>query len=227
MKRFLVFVSVCAACGGGGDDETYDPQIDPAHFVATVDNQYFPLVPGTVFEYMVQESGEHVVVTVTSDTKVILGVTCVVVHDVADIGGTVIEDTYDWYAQDDQGNVWYMGEDTTAYDGAMTNKEGSWEGGVAGAKPGIVMEGTPQVGDVYRQEYYPGEAEDQGEVLGLNESITVPFGTFTGCVKTKDFSELEPEVVENKWYCPGLGQVAAIAVMGAPEHEELIAVATP
>src|SRR5262249_22301658 len=175
---------LCVVVGCGDD---YNPTIEPAHFVAGIDNPFFPLVPGTVFDYGVQETGETVRVTVTSDTKVVMGVPCIVVHDVASAGGKVIEDTYDWYAQDDQRNVWYFGEDTTEYDSTGgTDKEGSWQGGVDDAKPGIVMLGTPTVGTRYRQEYLAGEAEDEGEVLALDASVTVAYGAFTGCVQTRD-----------------------------------------
>jgi len=161
---------------------------------------------------------------VTSDTKVILGVTCVVVHDVVSSGGQVVEDTYDWYAQDDTGTVWYMGEDTTEMDAGMISKEGSWEGGVDGAKPGKIMPGTPQVGDRYRQEYLEGEAEDEGEIVDLNASITVPYGSFTGCIRTRDFTALEPDVEENKFYCPPVGIVRSIMTKGGAETEDLVAV---
>jgi len=222
-KLVLLAVSLAAACGG--DD--YNPTIDPAHFVSGVDNQFFPLVPGTVFDYDVQETDEMVKVTVLSETKLIKGITCVVVHDVASSGGQVVEDTFDWYAQDDKGNVWYMGEDTTAFDAGMTSKEGSWEYGKSGALPGIVMEGTPKIGDTYRQEFLEGEAEDEGEVLSLDASVTVPYGSFTGCVQTRDFTKLDPEVEENKYFCPGVGQVRAMITKGGAEHEDLIAVAKP
>src|ERR1044072_6974306 len=160
-KLGLCLLGLAAACGG--DD--YNPTIDLAHCVAGVSNPWFPLVPGTVFDYKVQETTETVKVTVLSETKVIEGITCVVVHAVASSGGQIVEDTFDWYAQDDAGNVWYMGEDTTAFDGGAMSKEGSWEYGVDGALPGIVMKGAPEVGDTYRQEYRKGEAEDEREVL--------------------------------------------------------------
>jgi hypothetical protein len=221
-KRSLVMLIV-VGCGG----ESYDPSIDPAHFVTGVDNKYFPLVPGTIFDYDVLETDESVRVTVTTQTRVVMGVTCTVVHDVASSGGVVVEDTYDWYAQDEGGSVWYFGEDTTAFEGGATSKEGSWEGGVDGAKPGIVMLGTPQVGARYRQEYLEGEAEDEGEVLSLDASVTVPYGSFTGCVQTRDFTALEPDVEENKYYCPMVGEVRAMVTKGGAEHEDLIAVTKP
>jgi hypothetical protein len=222
IMRSLLVASL-AACGG----ESYNPTIDPAHFVTGVDNAYFPLVPGTVFEYDVQETDETVTVTVTAETKVVMGITSMVVRDIAKSGGVVVEDTYDWYAQDDQGNVWYMGEDTTAFDGGMTSKEGSWEAGVDGAKPGIIMKGAPKIGDRYYQEYYAGEAEDEGEVLAIDASVTVPYGSFTGCVRTRDFTALEPEVEENKYYCPSVGQVRAMITKGGTEHEDLVSVTRP
>jgi hypothetical protein len=222
-KLAVMLLGVAVGCGG--DD--YNPTIDPAHFVAGVDNPFFPLVPGTVFEYDVVESDETVIVTVKNETKVIMGVSCVVVHDVARSGGAVVEDTFDWYAQDDQGNVWYMGEDTTAFEGGMTSKEGSWQAGVDGAKPGIVMMGAPTPGEPYYQEFYEDEAEDQGQVIAIDAAVTVPYGSFTGCVQTRDFTELDPDVEENKYYCPGVGQVRAMITKGGAEHEDLIAVTKP
>lgn len=210
------------ACG-----DPYDPKIDPAHFVSGVDNRYFPLVPGTVLDYDVLETTETTRTTVTADKKVIMGVTCVVVHDVASSAGQVVEDTYDWYAQDDTGTVWYFGEDTTAMDAGTISKEGSWQAGVNGAKPGKIMPGSPHVGDRYRQEYLAGEAEDEGEILDLNAAVTVPYRSFTGCIKTRDFTALEPDVEEDKYYCPGVGVVRSIATKGGPETEDLVAVTSP
>jgi hypothetical protein len=223
MKLFAFVVAAAVGCGGS----SYDPKIDPAHFVSGVDNQYFPLVPGTVFQYRVQETNEEVTVTVTSETKLVMGVTSMVVRDTARSGGQIVEDTYDWYAQDDQGSLWYMGEDTTEFDGSATSKEGSWEGGLDGALPGKIIPGSPHVGDTYRQEYYEGEAEDMGEILSLDASVTVAAGSFTGCLQTRDYSALEPEIEENKWYCRGTGQVRAIATKGGAETEDLISVMHP
>jgi hypothetical protein len=200
----------------------YNPTIDPANFVAAVSNPYFPLVPGTTFRYRSED--EEITVSVTHDTKVILGVTCTVVHDVAMVDGETAEDTFDWYAQDKDGNVWYFGEDTKAFENGQVSTEGSFEAGVDGAKPGIVIEGHPMVGDTYRQEYAPGVAEDRGEVLSLTESVTVAFGSFTNCLKTKDFTDLEPNHVENKVFCPNVGQVLAVAVQGGSDREELVSI---
>jgi hypothetical protein len=187
----------------------YHPRIDPANFQATVDNPYFPLVPGTSFKF-VEKLGKRVsedVVTVTHDTKVILGVTCVVVHDRLTKKGVVKEETFDWYAQDKQGNVWYFGEDTKELNAhGKVSTGGSWEAGVNGAQPGIMMMGRPAPGAPYRQEYQKGVAEDMGQVVAVNDSVTVPYGTFTGCVRTKDSSMLEAGT-EKKWYAKGIGVV--------------------
>jgi hypothetical protein len=189
--------------------QAYNPRINPADFQTTIDNPWFPLVPGTTFIYREQIGGSknENVVTVTSETKVIMGVTCVVVNDIVKEKDVIIEETTDWYAQDKEGNVWYFGEATKEYQarGKVITK-GSWEAGVNGAKPGIIMKGNPVPGEPYRQEFLAGEAEDMGQVIAVNESVTVPYGKFTGCVKTKEWSMLEPGS-ENKWYARGVGNI--------------------
>jgi hypothetical protein len=230
MKRLLVVLSVLvAACGSSvgtpPSSAGYDPKIDPANFVSLVDAPMYPLKPGTVWQYTVNKAGatERVVITVTHETKKILGVTTTVVHDVVTEGGQITEDTWDWYAQDRDGNVWYFGEATTKTEGGRSSTEGSWQAGVNGAKPGMIMEAHPKVGDLYRQEYAPGIAEDRAEILSLSESVTIRTGSFTGCLKTKDFSALIPDLVENKVFCSGVGQVLVVHVKGPVEREELVA----
>lgn len=185
----------------------YQPRIDPAEFQAIVDNPYFPLVPGTTFKF-IEKSGKHTSeneVTVTTDTKVILGVTCVVVRDVLREKGVLKEDTCDWYAQDRQGNVWYFGEDTKEFhSNGKVDTEGSWEAGVGKGQPGIIMWGNPVPGAPYRQEYGPGHAEDMGQVVAVNDSVSVPYGSFGGCVRTKEWSLLEAGT-DKKWYARGVG----------------------
>ena len=231
----VLFVAGCGSesdngnDGNSDDDSAYNPDIDPADFVAGIDNPFMPLVPGTTRTYETEsdEGLETVVVTVTDETKVIMGVTCVVVRDTASLEGSVIEDTYDWFAQDVDGNVWYFGEDTAEYaNGEIVSTEGSWEAGVGGALPGIVMESDPQVGDIYRQEYLAGEAEDMAEVLSLDESVTVPYGSFDHCLMTKDWTPLEPGIVEHKYYCLNVGEVLAEVVEGGSEREELVNITT-
>lgn len=196
--------------GAGAGAEDYDPLIDPADFVDGVDNPFFPLTPGAKYTYQGEtpEGTETIEVVVTDEAREILGIMCTVVRDTLTLDGELIEDTFDWYAQDRDGNVWYMGEDSKEYeDGAVVSTAGSWEAGVDGAKPGIIMQANPQVGQVYRQEFYEGEAEDMGEVVSPAEAVTVPAGSYEGCLKTKDFTPLEPDVVEYKYYCPGIGVV--------------------
>ena len=231
----LAIVAVTAlACSGGGKKASpttapYAPTIDPAAFTDQITNQYFPLTPGMTYVYEGSADGvaEHNEVTVTRDTKMILGVRCVVVHDTVTQDGEVVEDTLDWYAQDSEGNVWYFGEDTKEYEnGVVTSTAGSWEAGVDGAQPGIVMKASPQVGDEYRQEYYAGEAEDMAKVLSISDAKTVPAGSYTDVVETEDFSPLEPDIVERKYYAPGIGFVYSTRVQGGQEETELVSITT-
>jgi hypothetical protein len=195
----------------------YDWTIAAANFVSTVDNPYFPLVPGTVLTYEGTSDGEREVITihVTHETKRILGVTCVVVRDTVKVSGELKEDTFDWYAQDVDGNVWYMGEDTKEYEnGKVSTTAGSWEAGVNGALPGVIMPAHPEVGLAYTQEHYAGEAEDKGKIVAVGERVTVPFGSFDEVVVTEDWTPLEPAVREHKSYAPGVGVVFEEIVRG-------------
>ncbi len=214
--QFAARQEICKTLGGA----PYNPIINPADFVG-VDyiknhpNQYFPLKPGTIYVYDgdTEKGNEQVVVTVTDQTKVILGVTCIVVRDTGTVDGKLAEDTIDWYAQDISGNVWYFGENALEYneDGLIVSLGGSWIAGVDGAKPGIIMKANPQVGDLYRQEFALGVAEDMAQVLALNQSTRVTAGTtYNNCVETKDFSPLEPDAVEHKFYAPGVGNVQTV-----------------
>jgi hypothetical protein len=229
---FLILIITGVGAGGISCEEgctpdpTYNPSINPGDFVAGVDNPLFPLVPG--MKYVYHGGGETTEVTVTDGTKQILGVTSIVVRDVVSVGGEIIEDTYDWYAQDKEGNVWYFGEDTKEYkDGQLVSTEGSWEAGVDGAKPGIVMHRTqPATGVPYRQEYYACKAEDMAEIVSLNESVTVSYGSFDNCLQTREFTPLEPGVSEYKYYAPGVGLVLEVGVQSGA-RTELIEVTTP
>src|SRR5689334_21020882 len=158
---------------------TYAPTIDPADFVRGVDNRYFPLKPGTTFHYKgVQEDGKTPQsddAVVTKRGKTILGVKATVVQDSVYQRGKLIERTFDWYAQDKYGNVWYMGElAREVKHGRLVKAGDSWQAGARGAKAGIIMPGNPQPGDQYRQEYYPGHALDQARVLGPGGTVKVP-----------------------------------------------------
>ena len=152
-----------------------------------------------------------------------MGVSTTVVRDTVTVDGELIEDTYDWYAQDHEGNVWYFGEETAEYeDGEIVSTAGAWEAGVDGALPGIAMEADPTVGDSYRQEYYPGEAEDMAEVVQTGVSGEVAFGAFDDLIVIEEWTPLEPEVVEEKSYAPGVGVVLETTVQGGSGRIELI-----
>jgi hypothetical protein len=207
----VLALSVAAACTAFGIRKAdYHPQIQASEFKPVIDNPYYPLVPGTVLKYEENDNGEikEDTVTVTNETKTIMGVTCVVVHDVVTMNGRVAEDTYDWVAQGSDGAVWYFGEDTKEISaGGLVSTLGSWESGKGGGQPGILMPANPTPGgQPYRQEYGPGAAEDMGQIVAVNETVTVPAGTFTGCVKTKEWSLLEAGH-EFKWYAKGVGVV--------------------
>jgi hypothetical protein len=221
-----VRLKICRVMG----ENAYNPVINPTDFVAVIDNPYFPLTPGTtyIYEGTTEKGNEHNEVFVTHNTKEILGVTCVEVRDTVTVDGVLVEDTLDWYAQDKDGNVWYLGENAKELEGGLiVSLEGSWIAGVDGAKPGIIMKANPQVGNLYRQEFALGVAEDMAKVLSLNESVTVPFppGSFTNCLKTKEFTPLEPDAVENKFYAPGIGNIQTVDVETG-NHIDLIDIIT-
>ncbi len=208
-------------------ESPYAPTIDPANFVTEIDNPFFPLKVGTVriYEGQTDKGFEHVEVTITSETKQIMGVTCVVVKDIVTIDSVLEEETFDWYAQDKDGNVWYFGENTKKYESDGTfSTEGSFEAGVDGALAGIIMQGKPQLGSVYREEYYLGHAEDEAEIVSLSETLKVPYGYYNEVLKTKNTTRLEPSLLENKYYARGIGSVLEIDVSGGSGKVELIEV---
>ncbi len=212
----------------GTTQQAYAPHINPAEFTTKIDNKYFPLKPGTTFVYRGNSGGnpERDVMSVTSDTKKVMGVKCVVVDDRVWAGGKLTEKTFDYYAQDKKGNVWYFGEDTKEYkNGKMVSTKGSWEAGKAGAKPGIIMQAHPEVGKSYRQEYHKGVAEDMAKVIDINGSAKVPFGSFDHhSLLTKEWSPLEPGVVEHKYYAAGVGDVKEVTTKGPSETLKLVSV---
>jgi hypothetical protein len=208
-----------------GDGGNYAPTVDPTDFVDGIDNAYLPFTPGSRWVYEGTSDGESetVEVTVTPERREVMGVSTVVVRDTVTVGGALVEDTFDWFAQDKEGNVWYFGEEVEDYEnGKVASTAGSWEAGVDGALPGIVMPATPAVGDAFRQEYFAGEAEDMFEILGLDESVQVPFGTFEGVLVTEDWSPLEPDVVESKYYARGVGKIKEEKVAGGEGVAELV-----
>ncbi|HEX6300216.1 MAG TPA: hypothetical protein VF148_07115 [Acidimicrobiia bacterium] len=217
--------------GAGSDyglpqgDETVD--LEPSEFTVEIDNPYWPMEPGSQWVYReIDEDGNalEVVVTVTADTKEIAnGVTARVVRDTVTEDGELIEDTFDWYAQDSAGAIWYLGEDTAEFeDGEITSTAGSFEAGADGALPGIIMPAKPADEMRYRQEYYQGEAEDNGEILSIHEQAEVPAGHYEDAILTKDTITIEPDVLEYKLYARGVGPVLVFGVSGEGGREELI-----
>jgi hypothetical protein len=188
-----------------------------------IDNSYMPLSPGTTFVYdgKTENGNEHNEVNVSSVTKTILGVECVEVKDTVLVDGVLEEATLDWYAQDKSGNVWYFGEDSKEYqEGGVVSTAGSWEAGVNGALPGIVMQAHPAIGDNYRQEYYKGEAEDWASVLSLTESATVGTGAYSQVLVTNEWSGLDnPPVYEHKYYAEGVGFIMTKYIAGGFEMQ--------
>ena len=213
----------------GSDDlpQGNDPvALEPEDFTTKIDNPYFPLEPGTRWTYLeTDEKGEElkVVVVVTRETrKMANGITVRVVRDTVTQNGKVVEDTNDWYAQDAEDNVWYMGEDTAEFEnGKISSRHGSFEAGVDGALPGIIMPADPESGISYRQEYYKDQAEDNGEILSTNEMADVPFGHFEDMLLEKNTITIEPDVLEYKLYAKGVGMVLALGISGGGGREEL------
>jgi hypothetical protein len=205
--------------------------IRPADFSADITNRYWPMKPGTRWTYReIDEEGKQlrVVITATPVTrKLANGVTARVLRDTVTEEGELIEDTFDWYAQYSDGSVWYMGEDTAEFEGGeVKTKKGSWEAGRDGALPGIIMPAHPRDGMKYRQEYYRGQAEDNGEILSVEEQAEVPAGHYEDAVLTKDTITIEPDVLEYKLYAPGVGPVLVFGVSGGGGREELLDVGT-
>ena len=203
------------------------PEFDPENFAGDeIDNPYFPLKPGTRFIHRGESEGAPTrdVMIVTRQTKEILGVTTTVIHHLNYEEGILIEDTFDWFAQDKDGNVWYFGEDTKELDedGNVISTEGSWEAGVDGALAGIIMLADPQVGDTYSQEFAPDVAEDMAEVIGFEDNVCVRYGCFDNVLVTKEWTPLEPDIVEHKYYAQGVGFIFGIMVEGGEEQTELV-----
>ena len=223
---------VLAACGsggsGGGGMTPPTPEFDAADFTAAsadITHPYFPLVVGTlsVFEGTTDEGFEHIEVEVLDQTRTILGVACRVVHDVVKVDGVVVEDTYDWYAQDEDGNVWYMGEDSSEIEnGMVVSKDGSWEAGVDDAYPGYQMPALLVVNDEYYQEWYEDEAEDKARVISTSANVTLSGGTmYANCVQTQEWNPLEPGSDEYKYFAPGVGLVLETQLDGSQPVERV------
>ena len=202
-------------------------QLDPGDFTTRISNPYWPMKPGSRWVYRetdAEGAKQRVVVTVTNQTKRIAnGITARVVHDVVTEGKQPVEVTDDYYAQDNAGNIWYLGEATTEYqNGKPTTTSGSFEAGVNGAKPGVIMPAKPRPGLRYRQEHLKGEAEDKARIMGLREKAEVPAGYYPRVLMTRDVNPLEPRVLEYKFYARGVGPVLGVSVSGGSDREELL-----
>jgi hypothetical protein len=201
----------------------YHPTVIPSQFTHVITNPYFPLEPGKTRVYDGTRDGQpqHTEMSVTKETRMIMGVKCIVVRDVVTSSGALVEKTTDWYAQHQNGDVWYFGESTAEYtNGKVSSTHGTWEAGVDGAQPGIIMLAKSKPGDHYRQEYRPGEAEDEATVLRIDPSVKVPGGTFSKIVVTEDRDPLNPDKTDLKKYAPGVGLVYSKRVRTG--HNEVI-----
>lgn len=230
MKLMVGSTLVAVATGCSNSTAPFSPPYDlqiPTSWVSAINNPFFPLVKGTTYQYRGQTASgvETTTIEVLQGTRMVNGVAATEVRDRVFLNGVLIEDTYDWYAQDVAGNVWYLGESSSDYEnGVIVSTEGSWEWGVDGALPGIIMWSNPaaRIGEEYRQEYYRNHAEDWGKVVSVGQSVTVPYGTFSGCIMTEDWVGLEPDDPhENKFYCPNIGLVRETKI-GSTEKVELL-----
>ena len=200
---------------------------NPANFGRdAIDNKWFPLTPGTTLVYKGTKDGRKAtdIFHVSHRRRMIDGVSCVAVEDTLTLNGRIGEKTTDWYAQDVHGNVWYMGERTAEYDrlGNVVSTEGSWQAGVDGAEPGVFMPSHPHVGDTFRQEFFPGHAEDHFRVMSLDASVSAPYQSFTGTLRSREWTPLEPGVRDAKYYVAGIGEVKEVTVRGPLEELNLV-----
>lgn len=223
------YTAQAGASSGGGNCASYDPHLPPASgFSKRIDNPYFPLPVGRTLVYRGVENGKQELdrMHITGRTKVIAGITATVVSDnVYEPVGKLVEKTFDYYAQDERGNVWYLGEDSREFlPGGKVDPSGSWLAGRNGGKAGLIMEADPRVPDAYRQECLSGEAEDVAWVVGRGGSKTVPYGTFRPVLRSLEFSPLEPSIVDRKIYARGLGAIFEQQLAGGRETLSLVRV---
>jgi hypothetical protein len=222
ISAVMPWASAGASAHGG-----YEPVLNPNDFVRVINNPYYPLPVGRTLIYRGVRDGQTQTdrVHVTSGTKVIEGITATTVTDVARHNGKLLEKTTDWYAQDKRGNVWYLGEDTAAFlPNGKVDRSGSWQAGVRDGEPGIIMLAHPQIPDAYRQEFLRGQAEDTAWIINRGGSVTVPFGTLHHILTSLEFTRLEPGVIDQKIYAPGIGIVRELSQRGPLEVARLVSV---
>lgn len=222
----LVLIALLAACSTPATNtappenaltgEIYTVSVTAADFVEKIDNPYYPLIVGSKWVYettLADGTPERNEVEVLPETRNVNGITAAVIHDIVLVDGQLVEETYDWYAQDKDGNVWYVGEEVNNYEnGVLVDHAGSWEWGKDGALPGVIMWADPSahLNEEYYQEFYAGEAEDKGKIVSVTESVTVPFDSFNNVLKTYDFSALDPDLKEDKFYAEGVGTIKVV-----------------
>jgi hypothetical protein len=227
----LCVVAVGVAAAPADASLGLPPLPEPSGFVDRVDNHWFPLIPGTVMVYRGEKDGMtgRDVVTVTHRHRTILGIHATTVSDRLYLRGRLAERTTDWYAQDERGNVWYLGEQTAELDGhgRIVSTEGSWQAGVRGARAGIYMPANPKPGDRGRQEYYKGHAEDQYKILSRHARVGTPAASSRHALLTQETTRLEPGAVDHKLYVPGIGTVVEQSVKGGNERFVLFAIRRP
>jgi hypothetical protein len=222
-----VMAGIPWASAGTSAHGGYEPVLNPRDFVRVIDNPYYPLPVGRTLIYRGVRDGQTQTdrVHVTSRTKVIEGITATTVSDVARHKGKLLEKTTDWFAQDKQGNVWYLGEDTAAYlPNGQIDRSGSWQAGVHDGEPGIIMLAHPQIPDAYRQEFLRGQAEDTAWIVNKGGSVRVPFGVVYHILTSLEFTRLEPGVIDQKIYAPGIGIVRELSQKGPLEVARLVSV---
>ncbi|MEO5920863.1 MAG: hypothetical protein ABIQ01_06940 [Pseudolysinimonas sp.] len=234
----MILLGTISGCSAGGENPADIPlpqgsepmTLDPSAFSTVIDNAYWPMKPGTRWVYReIDGDGTEftAVVTVTFDTRVIQGITARVIRDTVFRGDQIVEDTFDWYAQDHDGAIWYLGEQTAEFEnGEVASTGGSFEAGVDGALAGIALPGDPRVGMIYRQEYLAGEAEDNGAVVSVDELVGVPAGSYRDVLMTRDTVAIEPDVAELKFYAPGIGPVLSLDTSGGSGRSELLRIET-
>lgn len=197
--------------------------IVPENFVSGIDNPYLTYEPGTTFIYKVKDSreDEEIRIEVTDRTKEVLGVTAIVVVDSDWEAGELVESTEGLFAQDIDGNVWILAEQSIEYEDGVIVDEDIWSTGVDGALPGIVMKADPLPGDIYLNEYYKDLNEAGVGILSLDASASTPHGSFTDCLKVRDWSPQDPHEIEYKYYCKEVSTLVLDETEDSDYREEL------
>src|SRR4029077_18186779 len=222
-----VMAGIPWAAAGTSAHGGYEPVLNPGDFIRVIDNPYYPLPVGRTLIYRGVRDGQTQTdrVHVTSGTKVLEGITATAVSDVARHNGKLLEKTTDWFAQDKQGNVWYLGEDTAAYlPNGQIDRSGSWQAGGHDGGRGIIMLAHPQIPDAYRQEFLRGQAEDTAWIVNKGGSVRVPFGVVHHILTSLEFTRLEPGVIDQEIYAPGIGIVRELSQKGPLEVARLVSV---